>query len=120
MRGYLIEVEIFESRGESSQLGQSSPDLIKKGIYPWMSGSYAVGQKFRYPDDVGLLCTWLVDSLTGFIRVFENGGLLPWNYLGTPYKKVIDPEGMTTECVRCSAPTASGIVVKVTRTLSSE
>ena len=37
-------------------------------------------------------------------------------HLGTAYEKVIDPEGVTTEFVRCPDPTASGIVVKVIRT----
>jgi hypothetical protein len=32
------------------------------------------------------------------------------------YKIEIDPEGITTEFVRCIDPTASGIVVKVIRT----
>ena len=35
-------------------------------------------------------------------------------------EKVIDPEGVTTEFVRCIDPTASGIVVKVIRTRISE
>ena len=68
------------------------------------------------PEDLGLLCPWLVDSLTGFLRALENGGTLPWTYRGTPYEKEIDPEGVTTEFVRCPDPTASGIVVKITRT----
>jgi hypothetical protein len=61
-----------------------------------------------------------VDSLTGVIRALENGGTLPWKYIGTPYEKVIDPDGVTTEYVRCLDPTASGIVVKVTRNVLPE
>jgi hypothetical protein len=53
------------------------------------------------------------------IRALESGGELPWKYKGTPYEKVIDPEGVTTEYVRCPDPTASGIVVKVTRKVLS-
>ena len=41
---------------------------------------------------------------------------LRWKYKDTPYEKVIDPDGITTEYVRCIDPTASRIVVKVTRT----
>jgi hypothetical protein len=41
---------------------------------------------------------------------------MPWLYEGTPYKKVIDPDGVTTEFIRCPDPTDSGVVVKITRT----
>jgi len=75
-----------------------------------------VGQKFRYPEDLGELCPWLADSMTGMIRALENGGTLSWKYKGTPYEKVVDPDGVTTEFVRCPDPTKSGIVIKVTRT----
>jgi len=36
-------------------------------------------------------------------------------YQGTPYEKVVDPDGVTTEFVRCPDPT-SGLVAKITRT----
>jgi len=52
------------------------------------------------------LCPWLVDSLTGMIRVLEHGGTLS-EIQRTPYEKVIDPDGVTTEFVRCPDPTAS-------------
>lgn len=81
-----------------------------------MYGSYQVGKKFRYPEDLGKLCPWLVDSLTGVIRPLEHGGTLPWKYQGTIYKQVIDLDGVTTEFVCCLDPTATGIVIKVTRT----
>lgn len=60
------------------------------------------------------MCPWLVDSITGMVRALENGGELPWRYRGTPYEKIIDPEGVTTEYVRCPDPTAAGIVLKIT------
>ncbi len=116
MRKYLIELEIYEGNGGQLPTDGSHPDLANEGICAWMYGSFQAGQKFRYPDDLGKVCPWLVDSLTGFIRVLEHGGTLPWKYRGTPYEKVIDPDGVTTEFVRCPDPTASGIVVKVTRT----
>jgi len=75
-----------------------------------------VEQKFRYPEDLGELYPWLVDCLTGMIRALENGDSLTWKYRDSPYAKVIDPDGVTTEYVRCPDPTASGIVIKVTRT----
>jgi uncharacterized repeat protein (TIGR04076 family) len=81
-----------------------------------MYGRLAVGHKFRYPEDLGEMCPWLLDSLSGMLRALENGVSLPWRYTGTPYEKVIDPEGVTTEFVRCPDPTAAGIVVKITRT----
>jgi len=116
MRDYLIEFEIFEGNPGELRTDDSNPDFAQEGICAWMYGSYQVGQKFRYPEDLGELCPWLVDSLTGMVRALENGGELPWRYRGTPYEKVIDPDDVTTEFVRCPDPTASGIVIKVTRT----
>lgn len=77
---------------------------------------HQLGEKFRYSDDLGQICPWLRDSLGGFLRTLEMGGTLPWTYAGTPCAKQIDPEGVTTEFVRCPDPTAAGIVVKVIRT----
>jgi uncharacterized repeat protein (TIGR04076 family) len=116
MRDYVIELEIFEGNGGHDWKGEGHPDLVKEGICAWMYKRYRVGDKFRYPQDMGKLCPWLVDSLTGIIRALEHGGTLHWKYVGTPYEKEIDPDGVTTEYVRCLDPTASGIVVKVTRT----
>jgi hypothetical protein len=75
-----------------------------------------VGEKFRYPEDRGKICEWLLDSMNGAIRVLEFGGTMPWTYEGTPYQKVIDRNGVTTEYIRCPDPSKSGIVVKITRT----
>lgn len=120
MREYAIELEIWEGNSGQVCADGTYPDFIKEGICPWMFGGLQVGQKFRYPDDLGQLCPWLVDSMTGMIRALENGGTLPWKYKGTLYEKVIDPEGVTTEFVRCPDPTASGIVIKITRTALPE
>ena len=116
MRQYRIELEIYEGNGGQLRADGSRPDFANEGICAWMYGSYQVGQKFRYPQDLGKLCPWLVESLTAVILALLSGGTLPWKYGGTPYEKVIDPDGVTTEFVRCPDPTASGIVVKVTRT----
>jgi uncharacterized repeat protein (TIGR04076 family) len=115
MVDYTIELEIFE--GNSGNLGTNGtvPDFAREGIYAWMYGRLKVGQKFRYPEDLGEICPWLMDSLTGMIRALEHGGELRWRYRGTPYEKVIDTEGVTTEYMRCPDPTQSGIMVKVTR-----
>jgi uncharacterized repeat protein (TIGR04076 family) len=94
-RRYAIEIEIVE--GEESRCHQ-------------------VGDKFSYPEDRGELCPWLLDSMESMIRVLQYGGTLPWGYGGTPFEKVIDPDGVTTEFVRCPDPTAAGIVAKITRT----
>ena len=120
MSKYKIELEIYEGNGGQLRTDGTHPDLAKEGICAWMYGSFEVGQRFRYPDDLGKLCPWLVDSLTGMVRALENGGTLPWKYRGTPYEKDIDPDGVTTEFVRCPDPTASGIVVKVIRTALPE
>lgn len=125
MIDYIIELEIYEGDGGRLRTDGPRPDFAKESICPWMNGgdgenSYEVGQKFRYPEDLGEICPWLVDSLTGVIRALEHGGTLPWMYKGTPYEKVIDPDRVTTEYVRCLDPTASGIVIKVTRTALPE
>lgn len=125
MRTYRIELEIYEGQGGQLRTDGTRPDFVKEGICAWMyrgdgQTSFQVGQRFRYPEDLGQVCPWLADSLTGMIRALEHGGMLPWRYLGTPYEKVIDPEGVTTEFVRCPDPTASGIVIKVIRTALPE
>jgi uncharacterized repeat protein (TIGR04076 family) len=94
-KGYQIDLEIYEARPDS-----------------WC---HKKGDKFKYPADWGKLCPWLRASLNEFVRLLENGVTLPWRYEGTPYEKVIDPEGVTTEYVRCPDPT-SNLVVKITRT----
>ena len=49
------------------------------------------------------------------IRLLEWGVTLPWKYEGTPYEKVIDADGVTTEYIRCPDPTAN-LVAKIVRT----
>ncbi len=120
MKDYVIELEIFQGNGGQTRTDGSSPDFIREGICPWMYGRLQTGQKFRYPDDLGELCPWLADSMMGMIRALENGGELPWKYKGTPFEKANDPDGITTEFVRCPDPTASGIVMKITRSASQE
>ena len=82
--------------------------------------AHKLGDKFAYPADRGRMCPWLLDSMNSVIRVLEYGGTLPWTYSGTPYAKQNDPEGVTTEFVRCPDPTTAGIVVKITRTRVQE
>ncbi len=115
MKDYSFEVEIFEGNPGTLRRDGTYPDFAQEGICAWMYGRLRVGQKFRYPEDLGEMCPWLVDSMMGMIRALENGGELTWRYRGTPYEKVIDPQGITTEFVRCPDPTKSGIVIKVTR-----
>lgn len=96
-RRYRIDIEIVECKaGKCAQ--------------------HELGQKFAYPADRGKMCPWLLDSMNGAVRVLEYGGTLPWMYKGTPYEKVIDPDGVTTEFIRCPDPSASGVVAKITRT----
>ncbi len=92
---YRIDIEIFEAREDT-----------------WC---HKKGDTFAYPADWGKLCPWLRASLNEFVRLLENGVNLPWRYEGTPYEKVIDPDGVTTEYVRCPDPT-SALVAKITRT----
>ena len=119
MRDYAIELEIFEGNPGQVRADGTYPDFSREGICAWMYSRLKVGQKFSYPDDLGQLCPWLVDSMTGMLRVLEHGGTLHWKYKGTPYEKVIDPDGVTTEFVRCPDPTAP-VVIKITRTALAE
>jgi uncharacterized repeat protein (TIGR04076 family) len=120
MKDYRIELEIFQGSPGEPRPDGTYPDFVREGICPWMYARLQVGQKFRYPNDLGELCPWLADSMLGMLRALENGGDLPWSYKNTPYEKVIDPDGVTTEFVRCPDPTASGIVMKITRTVITE
>lgn len=94
-RKYAIEIEIFEARPDS-----------------WC---HKKGDKFSYPADTSKICPWLQSSLHDFLILLAQGVTLPWKYEGTPYEKIIDPEGITTEFVRCPDPT-SNLVAKITRT----
>ncbi len=95
-RKYEIEIEIFEAREDT-----------------WC---HKKGDKFKYPDDIGKICPWLLSSMHDFIIALQHGATLGWTYEGTPYEKVINPDGITTEFVRCPDPT-SDLVAKITRTL---
>jgi len=95
-RTYKIDIEIYEAREDS-----------------WC---HKKGDKFEYPGDIGKICPWLLSSMHDFLRLLQNGVTLPWKYENTPYEKVIDPDGVTTEYVRCPDPTAD-LVAKITRTL---
>ena len=77
-------------------------------------GPHQAGQTFKYPDEKGKICEWLMDSMSGAIRVLEYGGTMPWLYQGTPYQKVIDPNGLTTEFIRCPDPSRV-VVAKISR-----
>ena len=124
MSEYKIEIEIFEGKGGELRKEDGEivyPDLEKEGICAWMyrgdgEKSYQQGQRFSYPEDAGKMCLWLMDSMNAFIRTLRHGGTLWWDYADTPYEKEIDPDGVTTEFVRCPDPTNSGIVVKIIRT----
>jgi uncharacterized repeat protein (TIGR04076 family) len=77
-------------------------------------GPHQVGQTFKFPDEKGKICNWLMDSMNGALRVLEYGGTMPWLYEGTPYQKVIDPNGLTTEFIRCPDPSRV-VVAKISR-----
>jgi len=92
---YRIAIEIFEARTDT-----------------WC---HKKGDKFNWPEDMGKICPWLRSSMHDFIRLLEYGAILDWRYSNTPYEKAIDPEGITTEFVRCPDPTAN-LVAKIIRT----
>ena len=92
---FKIDLEIYEAREDT-----------------WC---HKKGDKFEYPADIGKLCPWLLSSMHDFIRLLENDATLDWKYEGTPYEKVINKDGVTTEYVRCPDPTAD-LVAKISRT----
>ena len=125
MAKYKIELELFEGNGGCLQKAEDgqviSPNFGKEGICAWMyrgdgACSYQAGKRFAYPEDSGKICSWLLSSVLPFINAIRYGGNLPWTYAGTVYQKEMDPDGITTEFVRCPDPSASGIVVKIIRT----
>lgn len=81
---------------------------------------HKMGEKFKWQSDMGKVCHWLASTLDPFISALNTGAILPWKYAGTPYEKVIDPEGITTEFIRCPDPSEAGIVVKITRTFKDK
>jgi hypothetical protein len=81
-----------------------------------MYGRLLDRRDFRDPDNIGGCCPWLADRMTTLIRAFENGGMLPRKYRGTSYEKGIDPNGITTQLVRCPDSTTFGIVIKLLKT----
>jgi uncharacterized repeat protein (TIGR04076 family) len=94
-RRYKIEVEIYENKKNRT--------------------CHKVGEKFKYPEDIGKICPWFLSSMHDPIILLQRGVTLPWKYEGTPYEKVIDPDGITTEYIRCPDPTAN-LVAKIIRT----
>ena len=89
--------------------------LFTLEIYESGCPYHKVKEKYLYPDEKANICSWLLDSANSMIRVLEYDGELPWTYSGTPYEKVIDSEGVTTEFVRCPDPTTAGVILKIIR-----
>jgi len=92
---FKIDIEIYEAREDT-----------------WC---HKKGDKFEYPADMAELCPWLLASMHDFIRLLQNDVTLGWKYEDTPYEKVINENGITTEYVRCPDPTGD-LVAKITRT----
>jgi len=89
---------------------------IKLEIFESGCARHKVGEKFKYPDQTGEMCTWLIESASHMIKVLRHDGRLDWSYKGTPYEKMINKDGVTTEFVRCPDPTTAGVVLKITAT----
>lgn len=64
---------------------------------------------------MGKICPWLLSSMHDFIILLENNVTLGWKFEGTPYEKIINKDGVTTEYVRCPDPTGN-VVAKIIRT----
>jgi uncharacterized repeat protein (TIGR04076 family) len=89
---------------------------IELEIFESGCAMHKVGEKFKYPEDTGKMCTWLIESASHMIKVLRHDGRLEWSYKGTPYEKILDKDGVTTEFVRCPDPTTAGVVLKITAT----
>jgi uncharacterized repeat protein (TIGR04076 family) len=76
---------------------------------------HRVGETYQYPEEIGNVCPWLLDSINSMVRVLQFGGSLPWTYKDTEYEKIVDAQGVTTEFIRCPDPTDAGVVAKITR-----
>jgi hypothetical protein len=119
VRGHTIELEIYRGKGGQPRADRTHPDVVKEGICAWMYDAYEVGHRFRYPEDLGLLCPWLVDSLTGMMRAREWRDVSP--EVSRDAVREGDGSGRGCDGVRPSPdPTALGIVVKITRTALPE
>ena len=92
---FKIDIEIYEAREDS-----------------WC---HKKGDKFEYPADMEKLCPWLLASMHDFIKLLQHDVTLSWKYEGTPYEKVLNENGITTEYVRCPDPTGD-LVARITRT----
>ena len=109
--------ETSEAQGKKQGKIPKSPYRIDVEIYEAREDSWChkKGEEFRYPEDWGHLCALLRASMMPLILCMEFGVLLPWSYKGTPYEKVVNPSGVTTEYVRCPDPT-SDLVAKIIQT----
>ena len=81
---------------------------------------HQLGQKFKYPEEIGKVCGFLASAMDPILTALAAGAIYSWKYAGTPYEKVIDPDGVTTEYIRCPDPSEAGIVMKITRTFKSK
>jgi uncharacterized repeat protein (TIGR04076 family) len=77
---------------------------------------HKLGETFKWPQQVGKVCPWLLASADAMIKVLQYDGRLGWSYKGTPYEKIQNVDGVTTEYVRCPDPTDSGVIMKITAT----
>jgi uncharacterized repeat protein (TIGR04076 family) len=73
-------------------VGSTSYDIRIEIVEGSACDHHQLGQTFRYPEDIGGICPWLLDSIHAMVRVLQFGGTLPWTYAGTRYEKVIDPK----------------------------
>ena len=76
--------------------------------------AHPFGSKYRYPQDLNKMCPWFMAAANPMIQVLRMGGRLHWTYEGTPYEKIFDEDGVTTEYIRCPDPTEDGVVFKIT------
>ncbi len=97
-------------------IGRTTMRDIELEIFESGCPRHKVREKYKYPDDIGKMCTWLTESATPMIKVLRHDGKLGWSYKGTPYEKIINKGGITTEFVRCPDPTSAGVVLKITAT----
>ncbi len=50
---------------------------IEIEIYEGSCVVHQTGERYSYPEDIGSICPWLLDSINSMVRVMQFGGNLP-------------------------------------------
>ena len=100
---YQFEIEIFEGNGGILKKDDNGKiiypeNLDKEKICAWMyrgdgTKSYKKGMIFKYPEEAGKLCSWMLNDIHQVVQVLRLDGKMLWDYKDTPYEKEINQNG---------------------------